>query len=109
MFASQIQNLWCHAQAKAIMVAIIRSVRGQLEGSQLRKRIPDVDVVNPAPSCVSGPSHKLLEAKVIESSREETVWMLVKADVHVARYGCQSLHVHQLLQVVNQILLTSIG
>ena len=91
------------------MVAVVRSVNRQLEGSQLRKRIPDVDVVNPAPCCVSGPSHKLLETKVIESSREERVGMLVKADVHVPRDGCQSLHVHQLLQVVNQILLTSIG
>ena len=66
-------------------------------------------MVNPAPSCVSGTSHKLLETKVIESSKEETVWMLVKADVHVSGDSCQSLHVHQLLQVVNQILLTSIG
>ena len=91
------------------MVTVVRSVSRQLEGSQLRQRIPDVDMVNPAPSCVSGPSHKLLEAKVTEGSREETVGMLVKADVHVPSDGCQSLHVNQLLQVVHQLLLTSIG
>ena len=83
------------------MVAVVRRVSRQLEGSQLRQRIPDVDMVNPAPSCVSGTSHKLPETKVIESSREETVWMLVKADVHVPSDGCQSLHVNQLLQVVH--------
>ena len=65
-------------------------------------------MINPSSSPVSGTTHELLEAKVIEGGEEETVGMLVQADVHVSRYGCQSLHVHQLLQVVNQILLTSI-
>ena len=91
------------------MVAVVRSVRRQLEGSQQRQRIPEVDMVDP-PSCnVSWPSHKLLEAKVTKGCGEETVWMLVQADVHVPRDSCQSLHVDQLLQVVHQILLTSTG
>ena len=95
------QNLWCHAQAKAIVVAVVWSVRRQLEGGQLRMRIVDVDMVNPSSSNVSRTSDKLLEAKVIESSWEKTVGMLVKADVHVSGDGCHSLHVDQLLQVVH--------
>ena len=75
------------------MVAVVRSVWRQLEGSQQRQRIPEVGMVNPPSSSVSGSSHKLLEAKIMESSREETVGMLVKADVHVSGDGCQSLHV----------------
>ena len=86
-------NLWCHAQTKAIMVTVVWSVRCQLEGRQQRLRIPNVGMVNPSSSSVSGPSHKLREAKIIESSWEETVGMLVKADVHVSGDGCQSLHV----------------
>ena len=50
-------------------------------------------MVNPSSSPVSGTSHQLLEAKVIEGGEEETVGMLVKADVHVSGDGCQSLHV----------------
>ena len=91
------------------MVTVVWSVSRQLEGSQLRQRIPDVDMVNPAPSCVSGPSHKLLEAKVIESSSKETVGMLVQADIHVPRNSSQPLHVDKLFQIVHQIFLASIG
>ena len=58
---------------------------------------------------MSGPRHKLLEAKATEGCGEETVGMLVQADVHVSGDGCQSLHVDQLLQVVHQLLLASIG
>ena len=72
-------------------------------------RIADVDMVNPATSSVSGASHKLLKSKVTEGCAEETVGMLVQTDVHVSRDSRQSFHVNQLLQVVHQILLSSIG
>ena len=91
------------------MIAIVGCVGGQLETVQERMRIADVDVVNPSSSCVSGASHKLLKAKVTESCGEETVGTLVQADVHVPRDDCESLHVHQLLQVIHQLLLTSIS
>ena len=91
------------------MVAVVWSVRRQLEGGQLRMRIPDVGMVNPSSSNVSRTSHKLLEAKVIESGGEEAAGMLVKADVHVPGDGCRSLHVNQLLQAIHQLLLASIG
>ena len=54
-------------------------------------------MVNPSTSCVSGISHQLLEAKVTKGSGEETVGILVQADVHVSRDGCKSLHVNKLL------------
>ena len=66
-------------------------------------------MVNPPSRLVCGASHQLLEAKVIEGSEEETVGMLVQADVHVPRDGCHFLHVYHLLQVVHQLLLTSTG
>ena len=91
------------------MVAVVGSMMRQLEGGQLRMRVTDVDMVNPSSSNVSRTSHKLLETKVTEGCGEETVWMFVQADVHVARDSCQSLHVNQLLQVVHQLLLASIG
>ena len=65
-------------------------------------------MVNPSSSPVSGTTHELLEAKVIEGCEEETVGLLVQADVHVPRDGCHFLHVDELLQVVHQLLLTSI-
>ena len=65
-------------------------------------------MVNPSSSLVSGARHQLLEAKVIEGGEEETVGMLVQAHVHVSRDGCHFLHVDELLQVVHQLLLTSI-
>ena len=65
-------------------------------------------MVNPSSSPVSGISHQLLEAKVIEGGKEETVGMLVQADVHVPRNGCHFFHVDKLFQVVHQLLLTSI-
>ena len=64
-------------------------------------------MVNPSSSLVSGIIDKLLEAKVIEGSIEETVGMLVQANVHVSRDGCHSLQVDQLLQVIHQLLLTA--
>ena len=91
------------------MVTVVGCVLCQLKTGQLRMGIPEVDMVDPSSCSVSWPSHKLLEAKVIESSSKETVGMLVQADIHVSRYGCQSLHVDQLLQMVHQLLLTSIG
>ena len=66
-------------------------------------------MVNSSSSCVSGASHKLLKAKVTEGCGKDTVGMLVQADVHVSRDSRQSFHVNQLLQVVHQILLSSIG
>ena len=65
-------------------------------------------MVNPSSSLVSRTSHKLLEAKVIEGGEEEGVGLLVQANIHVAGYGCHLLHVDELLQVVHQLLLTSI-
>ena len=91
------------------MITKVGCVGRQLKAGQQRVRIPDVDVVNPSSSNVSGASDKLLEAKVTESCVEETVGMLVQADVHVSRDSCQSFHINQLLQIVHQILLTSIG
>ena len=56
------QNLWRHAQAKAIMITIVGVVGRQLETGQQSMRITNVDMVNPATSSVGGTSHKLLEA-----------------------------------------------
>ena len=65
-------------------------------------------MINPSSSPVSGTTHELLEAKVIEGGEEETVGLLVQADVHVPRDGCHFLHVDELLQVVDQLFLASI-
>ena len=70
-------DLWCHAQAKGVMVTVVGCVLCQLKTSQMRMGIPEVDMVDPSSCSVSRPSHKLLEAEVIESSREERVGMLV--------------------------------
>ena len=59
------------------MITVVGVVGRQMETSQQSLRISKVDMVNPPTGSVSGSSHKLLEAKVIESSREETVGMLV--------------------------------
>ena len=91
------------------MVAVIWSVSRQLEGGQLRMRIPDEDMVNPSSTNVGGTIHKLLEAKVTESCGKETVGILVQANVHISRDDGQSLHVNQMLQVVHHIFLSSIG
>ena len=91
------------------MITVVGHVLCQLKTGQLRMRITEVDMVDPSSCNVSWPSHKLLEAKVTQGCGEETVWMLVEADIHVPRDSCQSLHVDQLLQVVHQILLTSTG
>ena len=91
------------------MITKVGGVGRQLETGQQRVRIPDVDVVNPPSSNVSGASDKLLEAKVTESCVEETVGMLVQADVHVPRNSSQPLHVDKLFQIVHQIFLASIG
>ena len=66
-------------------------------------------MVNPPSRLVSGSCHKLLETKIAEGCEEETVGMLVQADVQVPRDSSQPFHVDQLLQVVHQIFLTSIG
>ena len=76
------------------MITKVGCVGRQLETGQQRVRIPDVDVVNPSTSNVSGASDKLLEAMVAKGCGEETVGMLVQADVHVARDDRQSLHVN---------------
>ena len=91
------------------MITVIGCVRCQLKTGQQIMRIPEVDMVDPSSSSVSRPSDKLLEAKVTEGCGEETVGMLVQADVHIPRDDCQSLHANQLLQVVHQVLLTSTG
>ena len=91
------------------MITKVGCVGRQLETGQQRVRIPDVDVVNPSTSNVSGASDKLLEAMVAKGCGEETVGMLVQAHVHVSRDGCHFLHVDELLQVVHQLLLTSTG
>ena len=91
------------------MITKVGCVGRQLETGQQRVRIPDVDVVNPSSSNVSGASDKLLKSKVTEGCVEEAVGMLVQTDVHVSRDSRQSLHVNQLLQVVHQIFLSSIG
>ena len=75
------------------MITVVGCVRCQLETGQHSMRIPEVNMVDPSSSNVSRPSHQLLEAKVTEGCGEETVWMFVQADVHVARDDCQSLHV----------------
>ena len=91
------------------MVTVVGHIGCQMETGQQRLRITEVDMINPPSSLMSGACHKLLEAKITEGCEEETVGMLVQADIHVSRYGCQSLHVDQLLQMVHQLLLTSIG
>ena len=65
-------------------------------------------MINPSSSPVSGTTHELLESKVLEGGEEETVGLLVQADVHVPRDGCHFLHVDELLQVVDQLFLASI-
>ena len=90
------------------MITVVGHVLCQLKTGQQSMRIPEVDMVDPSPSNVSGPRHKLLEAKATEGCGEETVGMLVQADVHVPRDGCHFLHVDKLFQVVHQLLLTSI-
>ena len=91
------------------MVTVVGCVLCQLKTGQLRMGIPEVDMVDPSSCSVSWPSHKLLEAKVTKGCGDGTVGMLVQADVHVARDDRQFLHVKKLLQVVHQLLLTSIG
>ena len=91
------------------MITVIGHIGRQVEAGQQRIRISEVEMVDPSSSLVSGASHQLLEAEVIEGSEEETVGMLVQADVHVSRDRCHFLHVDELLQVLHQLLLTSIG
>ena len=76
------------------MITVVGHVLFQLKTGQLSMRISEVDMVDPSPSNVSGARHKLLEAKATEGCGEETVGMLVQADVHVARDDRQSLHVN---------------
>ena len=75
------------------MVTVVGCVLCQLKTGQLRMGIPEVDMVDPSSCSVSWPSHKLLEAKVTKGCGEETVGVLVQADVHVPRYSSQSFHV----------------
>ena len=91
------------------MVTVVGHIGCQMETGQQRLGITDVDMVNPPSSLVSGSCHKLLEAKIAEGCEQETVGMLVQADVEVPRDSCQPLHVDQLLQIVHQIFLASIG
>ena len=91
------------------MVTEVWHIGSQMETGKQSIRISEIEVVNPSASLVSRASHQLLEAKVIEGGKEETVWIFVQAEVHVSRDGCNSLHVDHLLQVLHQLLLTSIG
>ena len=54
-------------------------------------------------------SHKLLEAKFTKDCGEETLWILVKTDVHIPRDDCQPSNVNQLLQMVHHFLFASSG
>ena len=75
------------------MITVVGHVLCQLKTGQQSMRIPEVDMVDPSSCSVSRPSHKLLEAKVAKGCGEETVGVLVQADVHVPRYSSQSFHV----------------
>ena len=91
------------------MVTVVGHIGCQMETGQQRLRITEVDMINPPSSLMSGACHKLLEAKITEGCEEETVGMLVQADVHVPRNSSQPLHVEKLFQIVHQIFLASIG
>ena len=75
------------------MVTVVGHIGHQMEAGQQRIRVSEVKMVNPSSSLVSWTCHKLVEAKILECSREETVGMLVQADVHVSRDHCDFLHV----------------
>ena len=92
-YYDEIGDLGCHAEAQGIVVTVVGHIGHHMETGQQRIRVSEVKMVNPSSSLVSWTCHKLVEAKILECSREETVGMLVQADVQVSRDHCDFLHV----------------
>ena len=75
-----------------------------MEAGQLRLRIPNIGVVDPATPHMGWAFHKLMEAQIQEYSGEEVSGLLVEAHIDIASDDCRPRHIDHLLQVVNDVL-----
>ena len=87
------------------MITVVGAVLGQVAAGMLIFRLAHVGMVNPPPSHMGGTGHQLLEAHITEKLGDDIVGLLVKADVEVACDDRQSVEAHQLLQILDHLLL----
>ena len=87
------------------MISVVRTILVDVGTSQLSLWVPQVGMVNHSSCHMGGTGHQLLEAHITEKLGDDIVGLLVKADVEVACDDRQSVEAHQLLQILDHLLL----
>ena len=94
---------------ESIMVRVVGVVMEQLSISFQLRSLLEVDVVNPPPLVMCCLLHQLHKALLLEVSRDKIVWLLVQADVEIARDENAPPRIDKFLQVVSHIMQTAIS